>query len=431
MTARPTNIRWRVFFLLALSSFVSYVLRSNISIAAPTMINELALSEIQWGWVLAAFTAGYAIFQIPGGIFGDKFGPRKALTTIAVLWGITLVFTIVIPGPKVASTGVIVATLIIIRFIVGIVHAPIFPVQNTAISRWFPAGRWALPIGLSSIALTLGFAAAAPALGWLMVQFGWRIAFLILAPLGFIVAGLWWWYARDYPHQHAAVNSAELTLIGAARGDFKNRQVSSPNWLELLKNRNILLLTLSYACMSFLFYEVFNWFVYYLVEIREFDMRTAGYVTSSQWLAGAAGAALGGWFCDRLCARIGIRWGIRWPIIIGLLGSAVFLIAGAFHSNPMIAVAMLGLCFLFNQLTDGAYWAASIAIGGDSSGTAGGILNTGSNTIGVLSAVLVPWLAHAFGWDFALASGAIFALVGALLLLFVRADEPASLPAGD
>jgi MFS family permease len=126
-----------------------------------------------------------------------------------------------------------------------------------------------------------------------------------------------------------------------------------------------------------------------------------------------------------LCERIGLRWGIRWPIIIGLLASAGFLVLGAFHSDPVVAVTMLALCFLFNQLTDGAYWSASIAIGGESSGTAGGILNTGSNAIGIANALLVPWFAHQFGWAFALASGAILAVVGAVLLLFVRADEPA------
>ena len=87
MHNKATNVRWRILSILIFVSFISYVLRSNISIAAPAMIADLGLTEIQWGWVLAAFTTGYALFQIPGGIIGDRFGPRKSLTAIAILWG--------------------------------------------------------------------------------------------------------------------------------------------------------------------------------------------------------------------------------------------------------------------------------------------------------------------------------------------------------
>ena len=82
---RATAIRWRILLILALASFISYVLRTNLSFAAPAMMEDLGLNEIQWGWVLAAFTAGYAIFQFPGGILGDRFGPRRVLAVIAVL----------------------------------------------------------------------------------------------------------------------------------------------------------------------------------------------------------------------------------------------------------------------------------------------------------------------------------------------------------
>jgi ACS family glucarate transporter-like MFS transporter len=427
MNQRPTNIRWRIFLVLALASFVSYVLRSNVSIAAPAMIEDLGLTEIQWGWVLAAFTAGYAIFQFPGGMFGDKVGARKALMIIAVLWSVFMILTVVIPGPDVASAGVVIGSLMAVRFLVGAAHAPIFPVMNTAINRWFPAGGYALPLGLSSTALTLGFAAVAPVLAWVSVEYGWRVSFLLLSPLGFIVAALWWWYARDNPSEHHSVNEAELALVTAEVPPAALAPINPPGWIRVLKNRNILLLTLSYSCMNFVFYEVFNWFYYYLVEVRNFDPGDAGFVTSTQWMAGAAGAALGGWLCDRLCKKLGLRWGCRWPIIIGLLASAALLVGGAFHSNPTIAVTMLAVCFFFNQLTEGTYWATSISVGGELAGAAGGVMNTGANAMGVLNALLVPWFAHTVGWDVALASGAGFAVVGAILLLFIRADEPIDL----
>jgi ACS family glucarate transporter-like MFS transporter len=426
--SRPTSIRWKILAILALASFISYVLRTNLSFAAPEMMSDLGLSEIQWGWVLAAFTAGYAIFQLPGGILGDRFGPRRVLTVIAILWAVLTFATSFVPGKETVSTTLVIASLFLVRFLVGAVHAPIFPVMNASVVRWFPSGGWALPLGLSSTGLTLGGAAAAIAVPLIITQFGWRIAFACLAPLGLLTAVLWWWYSRDDPASHAGVNEAEIDFIRAGREapdgpDESENEDGQAGWLQVLKNRDVLFLTLSYSSMNFVFYIVFNWFFYYLVEVREFSATDAGFVASAQWMAGAAGAALGGWLCDRMCNRLGLRWGCRWPVIIGMTMSAVLLLIGAMHPAPYIAVSAMVLLFFFNQLNEGPYWATSVAVGGRHAGAAGGVMNTGANLMGVVNALLVPFFAHAFGWTFAIASGAIFAMIGVVFMLLVRADH--------
>jgi ACS family glucarate transporter-like MFS transporter len=426
-------VRWRIFAVIALGSFVSYVLRANLSIAAPAMMEDLRLDEADWGLVLAAFTAGYALFQFPGGMLGDRLGPRRALTAIAVAWSLFTVLTALVPAS--APPVLIVALLVTVRFGVGAVHAPIFPVQNTVFAQWFPPGGRALPLGLSSTALTLGFAAAAPLLAGLIVMFGWRGSFLIVAPLGLLVAALWWWYGRDDPATHPAMTETELIAIRGT-GNLDEDAAPQPGdgpgaraipWRRVLLNRDVLFLMASYSCMNFVFYEVFNWFYFYLVDQRGFDPVTAGWVTSSQWIAGAAGAALGGWLCDRLCRRLGLRWGSRLPIVVGLLICGALLAAGAVAEAPAVAVTLLALCFFFNQVTEGAYWASSISIGGRLAGSAGGVMNTGANLMGIANAMLVPWFAQGLGWTFAIASGALFALAGAIFMLLVRADRPVDL----
>lgn len=426
--SRPSIIRWKILVILALASFISYVLRTNLSFAAPEMMQDLGLDEVQWGWVLAAFTAGYALFQFPGGILGDRFGPRRVLTAIAVLWAVLTVVTSLVPGPEAASTGLIIAVLFLVRFLVGAVHAPIFPVMNASIVRWFPVGGWALPSGLSSTGLTLGGAAAAIVLPLMIIQLGWRVTFLCVAPLGLLTAVLWWWYSRDEPSSHPAINEAEIELIRKGReikaipGEAPV-EASGSDWLRVLKNRDVLFLMLSYSSMNFVFYIVFNWFFYYLVEVRQFSATDAGFVASAQWIAGAAGAALGGWLCDRMCRALGLRWGCRWPVIIGMTVSAILLLVGALHSNAYVAVSAMVLLFFFNQLNEGPYWATSIAVGGRHAGAAGGVMNTGANVMGIINALLVPFFAHAFGWTFAIASGAIFAMMGVAFMLLVRADK--------
>ena len=422
--SKATAIRWRILLILALASFVSYVLRTNLSFAAPEMMADLGLSEIQWGYVLAAFTAGYAIFQFPGGVLGDRFGPRRVLTVIAVGWALLTLVTALVPGREAFSTTLIIAALFGVRFLVGAVHAPIFPVMNASIVRWFPVGAWALPLGLASTGLTLGGAAAAIAVPLVIAGFGWRIAFLALAPLGLLIAVAWWWYSRDEPADHPAVDPAELELIrGRQRAGDTGESDEPLAWLRVLKNRDVLMLMLSYSSMNFVFYIVFNWFFYYLVEVREFAATDAGFVASAQWIAGAAGAALGGWLCDRLCGRLGLRWGCRWPVIVGMAASAALLLVGAFHGTPAVAVTALVLCFFFNQLNEGPYWATSVAVGGRHAGAAGGVMNTGANVMGIVNALLVPLLAARLGWTAAIASGAAFAVLGILFMLLVRADR--------
>ena len=262
----------------------------------------------------------------------------------------------------------------------------------------------------------------------MIIQLGWRVTFLCVAPLGLLTAVLWWWYSRDEPSSHPAINEAEIDLIRKGReikaipGEAPV-EASGSDWLRVLKNRDVLFLMLSYSSMNFVFYIVFNWFFYYLVEVRQFSATDAGFVASAQWIAGAAGAALGGWLCDRMCKGLGLRWGCRWPVIIGMTVSAILLLVGALHPHAYVAVSAMVLLFFFNQLNEGPYWATSIAVGGRHAGAAGGVMNTGANVMGIINALLVPFFAHAFGWTFAIASGAIFAMMGVAFMLLVRADK--------
>jgi len=396
-----------------------------MSIAGEGMMADLGLSKIQLGMVLAAFAWGYAIFQFPGGIFGEIVGFRRALTIIAVLWGILTLATGLVPGTTLASTTVILTTLIGLRFLMGVVQAPLFPVAcGGAIGNWFPVSGWAFPNGLTSTGLALGAAATAPLIAWLMETLGWRESFVLTAPLAFLIAGVWWWYARDNPADHPRVSKKELALINANRLSTEKIITNRSAWKYVLKNRDVLLLTASYFCMNYVFYIFFNWFFIYLVDVREFKIMEGGYFAAAPWMVGAVAASVGGLWCDRLCKRIGPRWGCRIPGIVGLSLAAGLLFLGATAKNPYLAVVFLSLSFGCTQLTEGAYWAAAIFVSGKHASAATGVMNTGGNVVGGIGALLVPITAEAFGWVPALATGSVFAMIGVGLWLFVRADKP-------
>ncbi len=429
---QDTRVRWLILALLFAASFVAYVLRTNMSVAGESIMADLGLSTIQLGAVLSAFAWGYAFFQFPGGIFGDILGCRRALTIIAVLWGILTLATGLVPGTSLASTGFILAMLIVLRFLVGVAQAPLFPVTcGGGIGNWFPVSGWAFPNGLTSTGVTLGAAATAPLIAWLMQTLGWRASFLVTAPLAFLIAGVWWWYARDEPADHPRVSRSELDLINAGRPSPEADGGERAAWRQVLQNRDILLLTASYFCMNYVFYIFFNWFFIYLVDVRGFEILEGGYLAAAPWIAGAVAASVGGLWCDRLCKRLGARWGYRIPAITGLGMVAGLLFLGATAKNPYLAVALLSLSFGCTQLTEGAYWAATISVGGRHASAATGLMNTGGNVAGGIGALLVPITAEAMGWVPALATGSVFAVLGALIWLFVRADQPMVPVSGD
>jgi len=420
-----TGIRWRILAVLVCAALVSYLLRGNLSIAAPSMMADLKISELQWGWVMAAFPLGYALFQFPGGLWVGRVGPRRVLLVIGAAWSGLMLLGCLIPSTGSVSLNVILGSLIVLQFLVGMAHAPVFPAIAAGIERWFPVGQWALPNGFSSAGLTVGLAATAALLPWLISLFEWRLAFAMLAPAGLLSALLCYWYMSDSPALHPTVNPAERALIDHGREPASPSTVGprGPLWLRVLKDRNVLLITLSYSCMNFVFYVVFSWGYYYLVKVRGFAAQDAGFLTSLQWLGAGVGAIVGGLVCDRLCRRIGTRWGYRSTIVVGMLGSSALLLGVAYHPNALIAAVMLGLCFFLNQSTEGPFWAMCTAIGGRHAGACTGLMNTGANLMGFINALLLAALAQRVGWPTAIAFGAAFALAGAVLIVFVRADE--------
>jgi ACS family glucarate transporter-like MFS transporter len=418
--------RWVVLSIIIFASFVAYVLRTNLSIVSETMMHDLGMNEYQLGMVFSAFAAGYAIFQFPGGIFGDRFGPRFTITAIAIAWTLLTVVTAVIPGTGVWSVGTIVAALIVTRFLVGVTHAPFFPVAiGGTIANWFPIGHWGLPNGLTSTGLTLGAAATAPIVVWLMEDYGWRGALLITAPTALVVAAIFHWYVTDDPADHPGISTKELELIKSDRPSTESGPEAGA-WKLALKNKNVLLITASYFCSSYVFYLFFNWFFYYLVDVKGFSAADAGMLTAALWILGAVGATAGGFICDLVVRRLGIRLGPRYMTMTALILSAVFLYFGATSDNVVITVTMLCICFGFNQLTEAPFWVATMAISGRHAAMTTGILNTGGNIPGIVGGMLVPVTANLLGWPAAMVTGSVVMVIGALLWIFIRADEQMS-----
>lgn len=413
------QVRFRILGVLFVLCFVNYLLRNNLSIAIPSIQSEFGFSNAELGWILGSFNFTYALLQIPGGIFGQYAGPRRGLAWLAVSWGLLCFLTGFVPALMAASAAGAMTSLIVIRLVLGATNAPLFPVTAGAFASWFPPGGWGFPNALLSVGLALGQAAIGPLVTFLIVKYGWRESFYLLAPLGLFIAAWWYWYGRDRPEQHPRITAEELRLIEGDRPAGASALKQPNAWRLMLVDRDMLLLAGAYFCMNYVFYMFAQWLLTYLVEARGFSLPEGGWLYALPFATGAILAAVGGIVCDALCLRIGPTWGCRVPAIGGMVLVAFFLIAGVFATNAYVAVGLLSLCFGFTQFTEGAFWSASTYIAGPQTTAATGVMNTGGNAAGFFAPMVGLMVDH-LGWVPTLASGSVFALVSAGLWLLVR-----------
>jgi ACS family glucarate transporter-like MFS transporter len=421
---RTVPVRYRILAVLFVLSIVNYLLRNNLSIAIPSIRQDHGFSSTELGWILGSFNFTYALFQVPGGIWGDRHGPRVALAIIAITWGVLTFLTGYVPGLMAASATGAMVSLVAVRLLMGIANAPLFPVMARCFADWFPSGGWAFPNAVSSVGLVLGQAMLGPLVTWLILQFGWRESFYVLAPLGLFAGAWWYWYGRDAAAQHPSVSREEVEFVMRGRAPENAEPADGTprpadgGWRSVLMQRDVLLLAASYFCMNYVFYMFAQWLFTYLVEARGFSLLESGFLYALPFAVGATLAAIGGLTCDALCRRAGPRWGCRLTAMTGLSLVAVFLLAGAYAKNPYTAVALLSLCFGCTQFTEGAFWSAATYAGGSHTSTSTGVMNTGGNAAGFLAPVVGAMVDH-LGWLATLASGSVFALVGAALWLFI------------
>ena len=418
--AQRSRVRWLITTLAGMFAFVSYVQRMNISVAAVRMMPDLGLTEIQMGQVFSSFLLGYAIFQVPAGWLGDVFGPRLTLTIAALAWGCMTILTGLLPGTPATGSATIFFLLVIVRFALGAAEAATFPVGSRAIRNWTPASERAFANAFLMAGSASAAAASAPLVSWLMVRFGWRPAFYVTSLFAFAIAAIWYVLATDDPRDHKWVSAKELELISPARARSITARTS---WFAILRDRNVLFLSLSYTCEGYILFIFVFWLYIYLVEVRGFSMLNGGLVASLPWLTALACAPLGGYACDRLSERDGRLAGARMAIILGYSLSGLLLFAAAELNSRVGVVAALCVSVGALYFAEPAFWSTAIHLSKEHAGAVSGIMNTAGIVGGVVSTSLTPVIVKHFGWLPALGSGAAVGIVCAALWFVIGRRE--------
>ncbi len=416
-------IRWRIFALLFGIGFIAYVQRESLTIAAVRMMPQLQLTQLQMGWIEQAFVLGYAIFQLPGGILGQRWGARRTLTVMGLLAFLATALTPVAPQLLLGSG--LFMLLISLQLTLGVAQAAIFPVSTGVFEAWFPPPRWPLVQGLQTMGLGLGAAATPPLIASIMASVGWQQALWWSSLPALLLVALWAWYGRNRPSEHASVDPADLALVADTASDPLPERIDARQLWRALVDRNVLLLAMSYMCMNYVFFMLSNWVFLYLVQELHFSELASGWLATVPPLAAAVGAGVGGVITTGLFQRYGSRRGLRLLPLISLPAAALLLLLAVHAVSPYWAIGELAACFGCVELSEGSFWAASMTVGRSNTMVVGGLMNTGGNLGGIIGIPIVAALTGHGDWNAAFLIGAGCALASAAAWLFIDASRAA------
>jgi MFS transporter, ACS family, glucarate transporter len=408
-----SGLRSRVLAMTVALAFLTYMDRVCISVTAPAILRDLRLSNIQMGFVFSAFTAAYALFEIPTGWWADRIGSRRVLTRIVTWWSL---FT--------GLTGVAwnFPSLLALRALFGAGEAGAWPTVARALSRWFPEQERGTAQGIFFMGAHLGGGLTPILVAAIAVRIGWRGTFPLLSVFGFIWAVAWFRWYRDEPRDHASITAEELRWIeGGRRPMLESSQENI--FRAALKTPGIWFLCLMYFTQTYGFNLYVTWMPTYLQHEKHLHGTALAVLSGLPLLLSVPADLLGGILTDRLSQRFGLRLG-RCVVGFGSLAAAgLFLLAGAMSQGTLAAV-LIALAAAASNFLLGASWGTCADIAGNHAATVSAAMNTSGQIGGVLSPIAFAFLTRSSAsWAAPLYVTAALYLGGAVCWYFVHPER--------
>ncbi|HLX01984.1 MAG TPA: MFS transporter [Trinickia sp.] len=410
-----------VLLMLCVMYFITYLDRVNVSTAAAGFGKEFGLSKTEIGLVFSAFAYPYLVFQIIGGWVSDRFGARKTLIFCGALWASATVLTGFAGG---------LVSLLAARVLLGFGEGATFPASTAAMSRWVAKEKRGFAQGITHAASRVGNAAAPAAVVFVMAAYGWRESFYACAALSFIWVIVWAMTFTEYPKDHPRITQQELAVLPAP----KPKAASVP-WAKLFKR--MAPVTIVYFCYGWTLWLFLSWIPQYFLHSYHLNLQRSALFASSVFFAGVLGDTLGGIVTDKILTRTGsLKRARSWMVAICMMLTLLSLVPLFLSHDLYVSLASLSAGFFFSEMTIGPMWAIPMDIAPEHSGTASGMMNTGSALAAILSPVLSGFLIDKFGsWDLPFFGSMLLMGVGVVLALRMQPEskfavEPAA-PVGE
>jgi ACS family hexuronate transporter-like MFS transporter len=329
------SYRWTVCALLFFATTINYIDRQVLGILAPVLQKDIGWSEIDYGSIVTAFTAAYALGLLLVGRFIDKVGTKIGFSVSIVVWSIAAMGHAMVKS--VFGFGVA-------RFSLGLGESGNFPAAIKATAEWFPKKERALATGLFNSGANIGAVVVPLVVPWIVLTWGWREAFILTGLLGFVWLVLWMWL-YEIPEKHKKVTREELAYIRSDAGESESEKVP---WLRLLKHRQ----TWSFIVGKFLTDPVWWFYLYWLPkflnERYNLDLAHLGLPLIVIYTMTSIGSIGGGWLSGAFIKK---GWSINKGRKTVMLICALLILPIVFAStvSEWWAVMLIGLATAAHQ----------------------------------------------------------------------------------
>lgn len=409
-------VRYRVVAALVALAGVTYLDRVCISVLALSIMGDLALTQIQMGYVFSAFTLAYAIFEIPTASWADRIGSRPVLTRIVLWWsGFTM------------ATGAAFSfgSLLAVRFLFGAGEAGAWPNAARVFSRWIPARERGRVQGVFFAGAHLAGGLTPALVVWIATFLPWRLVFFSLGFVGLAWASLWYRWFRDDPAAHPSVSPAERELIEKERGVLQSHGAVA--WGRVFRTPSLLPLSIQYFANTYGFYFFITWLPVYLAKARGMASTELAIFAGLPLLLSVTADITGGIATDVLSRRFGVRIGRSGVGFAAYLLASAILFLGTASSHAKTAGVLIAVAGALSMFTLAPSWATAIDLGGPNAAVLSAIMNTAGQIGGILSPIVLAYIVDRLGnWSLPLYVLAGLYLAAAVSWVFI---DPR--PAGD
>lgn len=407
--------RWLVLGVSWIVFFVAFLDRVNLSVAMPLISKEFSLSPEQVGYLFSAFFISYTVFQIPGGYLSDKVGPKKVLLVALVWWSIMTMAT------GVARTF---SQFFIVRVLFGIGEGLQPPCAFKLNSNWFPNQERATANAIFTSACSFGPAIAPSIAVAIIGLWGWHALFYIFGALGFVIMPLLYFFVKNSPEEDPDISKEELEYIKSGQTEIVTQTTDSEEvgLMSVLKNRNIVLLALTYFGFMCAFFGLLSWLPSYLVKARGFELVKMGIFSGLPFLALGIAQPFDGWLSDKV-----FKGKRKIQAMVVNLAAGPVLYGVVVAPTETVAMALLVCTGFLVGMAFGPLWAMPMeSVKRSYVGMATGVMNAGGSIGGILSPIIIGYLVGMSGYNaaFVFMGGALVftALVVSLVKLPPRAE---------
>jgi sugar phosphate permease len=418
------NVRWIIVGLAFLGTAVVYIDRANLSAAVPSIQEEYGLSSTEIGLILSGFFWTYAIAQLFAGWFVDKVGVRRGYTIAAILWSIFTAAT---------ALGRNFASLLGLRFLLGIGEAPAYPSNVKAVREWMPKRERGLATAFFDSGSRVGTALSLPIVVLVISLTNWQFSFVVTGALGVIWAVVWYAFYRS-PQKHKMVSPEELAYIeeGQETEQEAPEKRDRIRWVDLLRFRAVWGMMLGNFCIAFVIYWFVTWFPTYLIDSRGFTLPSLGLFGSIPALVAVILGWLGGYVADVLIRRGWSPTRARKTCIIGGLAVSTCILISLWTDSAAIAIALMSLSYGALTFANASVWLlpGELAPTVGHVGSLAGLMNFAGAGAGILVSIAVGALLDLTGGSFIapLIMTAGFLVLGILAFAFIiKRVEPLKL----